>query len=46
MLALASTSRMDIRRIQTIKNGDEAVGNRTKFKAVNKMQRLAPNERP
>ena len=30
--------RMDIRRIQTIKNGDEAVGNRTKVKVVkNKM---------
>ncbi|MFR4105934.1 MAG: hypothetical protein ACLTZ9_07225 [Bifidobacterium pseudocatenulatum] len=33
-----SSVRMDIRRIQTIKNGDEAVGNRTKVKVVkNKM---------
>ena len=30
--------RLDIRRIQTLKNGDEAVGNRTRVKVVkNKM---------
>ena len=31
-LKFYSSVRMDIRRIQTIKNGDEAVGNRTKVK--------------
>ena len=37
-LKFYSSVRMDIRRIQTIKNGDEAVGNRTKVKVVkNKM---------
>ena len=39
-LKFYSSVRMDIRRIQTIKNGDEAVGNRTKVKVVkNKMAR-------
>ena len=37
-LKFYASVRMDIRRIQTIKNGDEAVGNRTKVKVVkNKM---------
>ena len=37
-LKFYSSVRLDIRRIQTIKNGDEAVGNRTKVKVVkNKM---------
>ena len=37
-LKFYSSVRMDFRRIQTIKNGDEAVGNRTKVKVVkNKM---------
>ena len=37
-LKFYSSVRMDIRRIQTIKNGDEAVGNRTRVKVVkNKM---------
>lgn len=37
-LKFYSSVRLDIRRIQTIKNGDEAVGNRTRVKVVkNKM---------
>lgn len=37
-LKFYASVRMDIRRIQTLKNGDEAVGNRTKVKVVkNKM---------
>lgn len=37
-LKFYSSVRLDIRRIQTLKNGDEAVGNRTKVKVVkNKM---------
>lgn len=37
-LKFYASVRMDIRRIQTIKNGDEAVGNRTRVKVVkNKM---------
>ena len=37
-LKFYSSVRLDIRRIQTIKNGDEAIGNRTKVKVVkNKM---------
>ncbi len=37
-LKFYSSVRMDIRRVQTIKNGDEAVGSRTKVKVVkNKM---------
>lgn len=37
-LKFYASVRLDIRRIQTIKNGDEAVGNRTKVKVVkNKM---------
>lgn len=37
-LKFYSSVRLDIRRIQTLKNGDEAVGNRTKVKIVkNKM---------
>ena len=37
-LKFYSSVRMDIRRIQTLKNGDEAVGNRTRVKVVkNKM---------
>ena len=33
-LKFYSSVRMDIRRIQTLKNGDEAVGNRTRVKVV------------
>ena len=37
-LKFYSSVRLDIRRIQTLKNGDEAVGNRTRIKVVkNKM---------
>ena len=37
-LKFYASVRLDIRRIQTIKNGEEAVGNRTKVKVVkNKM---------
>lgn len=37
-LKFYSSVRMDIRRIQTIKNGDDAIGNRTRVKVVkNKM---------
>ena len=37
-LKFYASVRLDIRRIQTLKNGDEAVGNRTRFKVVkNKM---------
>ncbi len=37
-LKFYASVRLDIRRIQTLKNGDEAVGNRTRVKVVkNKM---------